>query len=85
MSIMTTIAVPEGATKVVADLERCRIAPSDLRGGGRPAAGAAAGQQCGAFRLGRNWAGSSAAEFDAHMAVNVRAPMLLIDQFARSA
>ena len=42
----------------------------------RPAAGAVAGQQCGAIRVGR-FGEFSAEEFDVHMAVNVRAPALL--------
>ncbi len=73
--------VPEGATKVVADLEHANCAETIFA--------AAAGLP--PVRLLINNAarfawdgigGFSAAEFDAHMAVNVRAPALLIDQFA---
>ena len=48
-------AVPTGATKVVADLADRDCAERDLRRGRCASAGQAAGQQCGAFCLGRIW------------------------------
>jgi NAD(P)-dependent dehydrogenase (short-subunit alcohol dehydrogenase family) len=75
--------VPSGATKVVADLIHPNCAETVF----------AAAQDLPPVRLLVNnaarfaWDGFgefSTAEFDAHMAVNARAPALLIDRFARS-
>lgn len=80
-------AVPEGAVKVAADLADADCAARIF----------AAAEPLAPVRLLVNnaarfahdgfgfdsEAGASAAEFDAHMAVNARAPMLLIDELAR--
>lgn len=75
-------AVPEGATGVVADLAdadcaQCIFAAAEPLGPVRLLVNNAA-------RFAHDGFGeASAAEFDAHMAVNARAPMLLIDELAR--
>ena len=75
-------AVPEGAVKVVADLAYAACGRAMF---------AAAGPEPrllvnNAARFVEDGFGSfSADEFDAHMAVNVRAPALLIEEFARVA
>lgn len=75
-------AVPDGAVKVVADLSDATCAALIF----------AAAEPIGPVRLLVNNAArfahdelgqASADEFDAHMAVNARAPMLLIDELAR--
>ncbi len=75
-------AVPEGAIKVAADLADADCAARIF----------AAAEALGPVRLLVNNAArfahdafgeASAAEYDAHMAVNARAPMLLIDELAR--
>lgn len=75
-------AVPDGAIKVVADL-------ADAGCGGAIVAAAGPGPQLlvnNAARFVEDGFGTfSAAEFDMHMAVNVRAPALLIEAFARVA
>jgi len=74
-------AVPEGAQKVVADLADAGCGEAILAGVGRPVDLLV--NNAARFA----WDGfgeASAAEFDAHMAVNARAPMLLIDALARA-
>jgi len=75
-------AVPEGAVKVIADL-------ADAGCGAAIVAAAGAGPTLlvnNAARFVEDGFGAfSADEFDAHMAVNVRAPALLIEAFARVA
>ncbi len=74
--------IPEGAVRVVADL-------ADAGCGERIVAQAGAGPKLlvnNAARFADDGFGAfSAIEFDAHMAVNVRAPALLIEAFAKAA
>ena len=74
-------AVPEGAAKVVADLESPDCAETIFAaGGGRPVRLLVNNAARFAFdSLGQ----ASADQFDAHMRVNARAPMLLIDALSR--
>jgi len=73
--------VPEGATKVVADLADVDCADRIFA----VAEGPISLLINNAARFAWDGFGEfSAAEFDAHMAVNVRAPTLLIDRFARA-
>lgn len=73
-------AVPDGAIRAVADLAKADCAERLFDAAGGPVRLLV---NCAARfaedRLGR----ASAEEFDAHMAVNARAPMLLIDELAR--
>jgi NAD(P)-dependent dehydrogenase (short-subunit alcohol dehydrogenase family) len=75
-------SVPAGAVRVVADL-------ADAGCGDRIVAAAGAGPKLlvnNAARFAQDGFGAfSVIEFDAHMAVNVRAPTLLIEAFARVA
>lgn len=72
--------VAEGAIKVVADLAAADCAETIFAAAGRPV-GLLVNN---AARFAWDGFGeASAAEFDAHMAVNARAPMLLIDALAR--
>ena len=79
--------VPEGAVKVVADLGEADCAARIFAAcEGLPPVrllvnNAARFALDGFGAVGKT--GASAAEFDAHMAVNARAPMLLIDELAR--
>ena len=84
MSITTMDEVPDGAVKVVADLEDRRLRRRDLRGSGGSAAGAAAGQQCGALRLGRIRRVRCRASSPRTWRSTSRAPALLIERFARA-
>jgi NAD(P)-dependent dehydrogenase (short-subunit alcohol dehydrogenase family) len=75
--------VPEGAVQAAADLADPNCAEAIFA--------AAAGLppvrllvNCAARFGGDEFGAFSASEFDAHMAINVRAPMLLIDRFAAS-
>ena len=73
-------AVPEGAIKVVADLAAEGAAATIFAAAPGPVrllVNNAARFVCDGF------GSANANEFDAHMAVNARAPMLLIDEFAR--
>ncbi len=73
-------AVPDGAVKVVADLADPDCAKRIFAA----AAGPVRLLVNNAARFAHDGFGAaSAAEFDAHMAVNARAPMLLIDEMAR--
>jgi NAD(P)-dependent dehydrogenase (short-subunit alcohol dehydrogenase family) len=73
-------AVPDGAEKVVADLADAGCGEAILAAVGRPV-GLLVNN---AARFAWDGFGeASAAEFDAHMAVNARAPMLLIDALAK--
>ena len=75
--------MPDGAIKVVADLAEPDCAERDLRGRGRAPPVRLLVNNAARFA----WDGFgefSADEFDAHMAVNVRAPALLIERFARA-
>jgi len=76
--------VPEGAVKVVADLAGLDCADAILAAASElPPLGLLVNN---AARFAEDGFGKfSAAEFDAHMAVNVRAPALLIEAFARAA
>jgi NAD(P)-dependent dehydrogenase (short-subunit alcohol dehydrogenase family) len=76
--------VPDGVTKVVADLEDANCAePIFAAAEGLPPARLLVNN---AARFAWDGFGQfDAAEFSAHMAVNVRAPALLIDRFAREA
>ncbi len=75
-------AVPEGAVKVVADLAEpdCARRIFDACGALPPVRLLV--NNAARFALDR-FGAVSAAEFEAHMAVNARAPMLLIDELAR--
>ncbi len=75
-------AVPDGAIKVVADLGEADCAARIFAGcDGRPPVRLLVNN---AARFAHDGLGAvSAAEFDAHMRVNARAPMLLIDEMAR--
>ena len=85
MFITRPTMCPEGAIKVVADLEDADCAEDDLRRRGRAA------RRCGCWSTmprasrGTGSASSIRREFAAHMAVNVRAPALLIERFAGAA
>ena len=73
-------AVPEGTIKVVADLAEAGAAAAMFDAVGAPVGllvNSAARFECDGFGA------VSAQEFSAHMAVNVLAPMLLIDELAR--
>lgn len=74
--------VPEGAVKVAADLaaDDCATAIFDAARGLGPVRLLV---NCAARFVHDGFGAASAAEFDAHMAVNARAPMLLIDEMAR--
>jgi NAD(P)-dependent dehydrogenase (short-subunit alcohol dehydrogenase family) len=74
-------AVPEGAVKVVADLADADCADRIFEAVGEGQVGLLVNNAArfAYDRLGE----ASASEFDAHMAVNARAPMLLIDALAR--
>jgi NAD(P)-dependent dehydrogenase (short-subunit alcohol dehydrogenase family) len=73
-------AVPDGAVKVVADLAAADCAETIFAA----ADGAVELLVNNAARFEHDgFGGASADEFDAHMAVNARAPMLLIDALAR--
>lgn len=74
--------VPGGAIKVVADLAQADCAARIFEGcDGLPPVRLLVNN---AARFASDGSGSAnAAEFDAHMAVNARAPMLLIDELAR--
>ncbi|HEU4957838.1 MAG TPA: SDR family oxidoreductase [Sphingomicrobium sp.] len=74
--------VPEGAVKVVAELADADCAQRIFAAAvGRPPVALLVNN---AARFALDSLGSaSAAEFDAHMAVNARAPMLLIEEFAK--
>ena len=75
-------SVPEGATRIVADLADANCARRIFDGcDGLPPVRLLINN---AARFAPDgWGDASAAEFDAHMAVNARAPMLLIDELAR--
>lgn len=74
--------VPDGAVKVVAELADADCAQRIFAAAvGRPPVALLVNN---AARFALDSLGSaSAAEFDAHMAVNARAPMLLIEEFAK--
>jgi NAD(P)-dependent dehydrogenase (short-subunit alcohol dehydrogenase family) len=73
--------VPEGAVKVVADLADVECAERIFEAAGPGGVGLLVNN---AARFAYDSLGeASASEFDAHMAVNARAPMLLIDALAR--
>jgi len=74
--------VPAGAIKVVADLARPDCAERIFAAAEGAAPVALLVNNAARFALDGLGTGS-AAEFDAHMAVNARAPMLLIDELAR--
>lgn len=75
-------SVPDGATKVVADLAQADCARRIFDGcDGMPPVRLLINSA--ARFAGDGWGDASADEFDAHMAVNARAPMLLIDELAR--
>ena len=75
-------SVPEGAIKVVADLAEADCAARIFAGcDGQPPVRLLVNNA--ARFAGNGFGDASAAEFDAHMAVNARAPMLLIDALAR--
>jgi NAD(P)-dependent dehydrogenase (short-subunit alcohol dehydrogenase family) len=74
-------AVPEGALKVVADLADVDCADRIFEAVGEGQVGLLVNN---AARFAYDGFGeANASEFDAHMAVNARAPMLLIDALAR--
>ena len=75
-------AVPDGAVKVVADLAEADCAVRIFGGAdGLPPVRLLVNN---AARFAEDGFGmASAEEFDAHLAVNARAPMLLIDELAR--
>ena len=75
-------SVPDGADKVVADLAQADCARRLFAGcDGLPPVRLLVNNA--ARFAGDGWGDASADEFDAHMAVNARAPMLLIDEMAR--
>ena len=80
MSIMTADSVPDGAIKVVADLAAADCAERIFAA----VAGPVGLLVNNAARFAWDGFGeASAEEFDSHMAVNARAPMLLIDALAK--
>ena len=73
--------VPDGAIKVVADLADDGCAAAIFAAAGGPVDLLVNNAALFAFDA---FGAASAAEFDAHMAVNARAPMLLIDALAKA-
>lgn len=73
-------AVPEGAIKVAADLTEANCATRIFAAAPGPVGLLVNNAARFAFD---GFGAASAAEFDAHMAVNARAPLLLIDELAR--
>ena len=80
-------SIPDGATKVVADLGEADCARRIFSACEKLPPVRLLVNNAARFALDGfgddGKAGASAAEFDAHMAVNARAPMLLIDELAR--
>ena len=75
-------SVPQGAIKVVADLAEADCAKRIFSACEEPPPVRLLVNNAARFAL-DGFGEASAAEFDAHMAVNARAPMLLIDELAR--